>query len=427
VAIFLGDLANMWFLGLIGDEAVIAAVGYASSIVFFTISIGIGLSIAATALVAPALGAGRRVRARRLSVSVHLASAIVGLVLGIATWLAAPWMLTSLGASGRTHALADSYLDILLPSLPFLSVAMTSAAVLRSVGDARRAMNVTLVIAIVNVVLDPILIFGLGLGIKGAALASTAARLASMLVGLHGVVRVHDLMGRPKLRPFLGDVQAMLGIAAPAILTNVATPAANAYVTAAIAPSGDAAVAAWAIIGRVMPVAFGAVYALSGSIGPIIGQNHGARQYGRVRETVTRSLAVTAIYTATAWGLLALLAEPIAATFRATGDARDLVVLFCSWLAPLFLFMAALFIANAVFNTLGRPHYSTILNWLRATVGTVPFVDAGARFAGAAGVLTGNMLGGVLFGIAAVMVCYRLIDRFEAMRGAATPATVPPR
>lgn len=414
MAIFVGDLANMWFLSLLGDEAIIAAIGYASSILFFTISIGIGLSIAATSLVSPAIGAGHLVRARRLSVNVHLASGVASLVLGLGVWLAAPWMLTKLGAAGRAHVLADAYLDILLPSLPLLSVAMTSAAVLRSVGDARRAMNVTLIIAIVNVLLDPILIFGFGLGIQGAAIASTAARLAAFLVGLYGVVSVHGLMGRPRLRPFLGDVRAMLAIAAPAVLTNVATPAANAYVTAAIAPSGDAAVAAWAIIGRIMPVAFGAIYALSGTIGPIIGQNHGARHYDRVAEAIRQSLLVTLVFTLAAWLLLALFAGPLASAFRATGEARDLVVLFCRWLAPLFVFMGALFIANAVFNTLGKPHYSTVLNWLRATLGTVPFVDLGARLAGAKGVLAGNMLGGVLFGVVAVWLAFRVVRNLEA-------------
>ncbi len=409
MAIFAGDLANMWFLSRLGDEAIVAAIGYASSILFFTISIGIGLSIAATSLISPAVGAGQMVRARRLSVNVHLGAFVVSLVLGLVVWAAVPWLLRQLGASGRTHTLAASYLNILVPSLPILAVAMSSAAVLRSVGDARRAMNVTLIIAVVNTALDPIFIFMFGLGIEGAALASTIARFAALAVGLDGVIRVHGLMGRPKLRPFVGDIRAMLAIATPAVLTNIATPAANAYVTSAIAVSGDAAVAAWAIIGRIMPVAFGAIYALSGTIGPIIGQNFGARKHARVREAVWQSLLVTAAFTVLAWALLATFAEPLARTFKATGEAAELVILFCRWLAPLFVFMGALFIANAVFNTLGQAHYSTVLNWARATIGTVPFVELGAQLAGSKGVLAGNMAGGIVFGVVAVALCFRLL------------------
>jgi Na+-driven multidrug efflux pump len=291
---------------------------------------------------------------------------------------------------------------------------MTSAAALRSVGDPTRAMNVTLAIAVTNILLDPLLIFGLDLGITGAALASTVARLVSSLVGLYGVVRIHGLMGRPRWRPFLSDMTAIGAIAAPAILTNVATPVSNAYVTAAIAPHGDAAVAGWAVIGRITPVAFGAIYALSGSIGPILGQNWGAGRFDRMRSTFSQSLLVTALFTALAWLAMALFAEPLVDLFKAKDEAAELIRYFCRWLAPLFVFLGFLFVANAAFNTLGRPHYSTVLNWGRATLGTIPFVEAGSAIAGAHGVIAGNMLGGIVFGVVAIWLCYRMMDELAS-------------
>jgi putative MATE family efflux protein len=410
MAIFAGDLANILFLSRTGDDAVVAAIGYASSILFFSTSIGIGLSIATTALVAPAIGAGLRVRARRLSAHAHVLTFLVSAVLSIALWFAIEWILTKLGATGRAHALATTYLMILLPTLPMLALGMTSSSVLRSVGDARRAMHVTLVGAVVNTILDAILILYLGWGITGAAIASLIARIAVMGIGLYGVIGVHKLMGRPKLATLAADIPAFAAIAVPAVLTNVATPAGNAYVTAAIAAFGDGAVAGWAIIGRIIPVAFGAIYALSGTVGPILGQNYGARKPDRMREVFTLSLAVMAAFTAAAWIVMAVFADQLANAFNADGDARHLIVYFCRWLSPLFVFLGALFIANAAFNTLGRAKFSTLLNWGRATLGTVPFVIAGASQGGAPGVLAGNMLGGVLFGIAAVAVGYQLIN-----------------
>lgn len=411
MAIFAGDLANILFLSRTGDDAVVAAVGYASSILFFSTSIGIGLSIAAMALVAPAIGAGLRVRARRLSAHAHVLTFVVSAVLSIVLWFGIEWILTRLGATGRAHELATIYLTILLPTLPMLALGMTSSAVLRSVGDARRAMQVTLIGAVVNTVLDALFILYLGWGITGAAVASALARIAVMGIGLHGVIKVHDLMGRPKLATLNVDTPAFAAIAFPAVLTNVATPAGNAYVTFAIAAFGDGAVAGWAIIGRIIPVAFGAIYALSGTVGPILGQNYGARLPDRMREVFTLSLLVMAAFTAIAWLVLALSADSLANVFNATGDARQLIVYFCRWLSPLFVFLGALFISNAVFNTLGRAHYSAALNWARATIGTIPFVMAGASTAAAPGVLAGNMLGGVIFGILAVAVGYQLINR----------------
>ena len=413
MAIFAGDLANIYFLSRTGDEAVVAAVGYASSILFLSTSIGIGLSIAATSLVAPALGAGFRVRARRLSAHAHVLSFVVSAVLSLILWLLIPSLLAWLGATGRTHALASTYLAILLPTLPMLALGMTSAAVLRSVGDARRAMNITLAGAVVNTVLDLLLIVYFEWGILGAAIASVIARIAIMVIGLYGVMSVHRLMGRPKLATLNRDVAAFAAIAIPAVLTNIATPAGNAYVTAALAPFGDGAVAGWAIIGRIIPVAFGAIYALSGTVGPILGQNFGAGKTDRMRSVLTQSLAVMAVFTGVAWIALAFFADGLADMFRATGDARDLIVYFCRWLSPLFVFLGALFIANAAFNTLGKAHYSTLLNWARATIGTVPFVLAGAAQAGAKGALAGNMIGGVLFGLAAVVLAYRLISQCD--------------
>jgi putative MATE family efflux protein len=413
MAIFAGDLANIYFLSRTGDEAVVAAVGYASSILFLSTSIGIGLSIAATSLVAPALGAGFRVRARRLSAHAHVLTFVVSAVLSLILWLLIPSLLTWLGATGRSHVLASTYLAILLPTLPMLALGMTSAAVLRSVGDARRAMNITLAGAVVNTVLDLLLIVYFEWGILGAAIASAIARIAIMVIGLYGVMSVHRLMGRPKRATLNRDVAAFAAIAIPAVLTNIATPAGNAYVTAALAPFGDGAVAGWAIIGRIIPVAFGAIYALSGTVGPILGQNFGAGKTDRMRSVLTQSLAVMAVFTGVAWIALAFFADGLADMFRATGDARDLIVYFCRWLSPLFVFLGALFIANAAFNTLGKAHYSTLLNWARATIGTVPFVLAGAAQAGAKGALAGNMIGGVLFGLAAVVLAYRLISQCD--------------
>lgn len=410
MAIFLGDLANILFLGRLGDEAVVAAVGYAGSIQFLTISIGIGLAVAATSLVSPALGAGLRIRARRLSTSAHVWTAIVSALLAAVVWLSIGPLLGLFGAAGRTHALAQSYLEIVVPTLPLLATGMTSSAVLRSLGDARRAMYVTLWGAVVNTLLDPVLIFTAGLGIEGAAIASAVSRLAILGIGLYGVGTVHRMLARPSWSHAMRDLGPLSAVAVPAMMTSVATPVANAYVTMAMAAHGDSAVAGWAIIGRITPVAFGAIYALSGTVGPIVGQNYGAGRYDRMRKAFTLSLAVTAAFNLVAWIVLAVLAYPLAATFLAKGQAAELIVLFSRWLSPLFVFLGMMFVANAVFNTLGRPHYSTMLNWGRATVGTVPFVAYGGSHWGAHGVLVGNMVGGILFGIVSVLLCYRTMS-----------------
>ena len=414
MAIFSGDLINMLFLGRLGDTAILAAVGYAASLLFFSISIGIGLSIAAIAVVAPAVGAGRRLEARRLATSALVLTAVLTGLMAVLVWPFLPGLLTLIGASGRTHELALGYLRIVYPSFPLLALGMAASALLRAVGDASRAMHVTLSGACINVILDPIFIFALALGIDGAAWASLLARLIMAGVGIVPLVRVHDLLQRPALDDVTGDASRLFAVAGPAVLTNLATPAANAFVTAALASHGDAAVAAWSVYGRVNPVAFGAVFALTGSIGPIVGQNFGAGDFVRVRSTVTEAARATVIFTAVAWLGLALSPAVIVRAFGLDQEAAGLVYLFCWWLPPLFVFLGFLFIANAVFNTLRHPHYATLFNWGRATLGTLPFVIVGGWLAGASGVFVASLAGSIVFGAAALWTCYRLIDRLAA-------------
>lgn len=411
LAIFLGDLANVFFLKQLGDEAIVAAVGYGSSIIFLTISIGIGLAIAATALVSPAIGAGRMVQARRLVVHAHVLTFIVATILAFTVWLFITPMLELLGATGRTRDLAESYLTILVPGLPPLALGMTSSAMLRSVGDARRAMNVTLSGAITNIILDPIFIFVFEWGIEGAALASAISRITVLSVGLYGVIYVHGLMGRPRPKVFARDVATFGAIALPAMATNVATPFANAYVTASISTYGDGAVAGWTVIGRIMPVAFGTVYALSGCIGPIIGQNFGARDKERMRETLTTAYIVNFGFVIVAWLALMAFSEGIVQQFATGPEAASLIRTFCFWISPMFGLLGILFVSNAVFNTLQRPYISTALNWSRATLGTIPFVLLGGQWAQAEGVLAGSMVGGLIFGTLGAVLAYGLIAK----------------
>jgi Na+-driven multidrug efflux pump len=197
----------------------------------------------------------------------------------------------------------------------------------------------------------------------------------------------------------------------PAMLTQLATPFANAYVTRAVAPFGNEAVAAAAIIGRVIPVAFGIIFSLSGSVGPIIGQNYGARLHDRVRRTLTDGLIFATIYTLITSVLLFVFRHEIAELFRASGRTHELVLFFCSFIAASWAFAGAQFVASAAFNNLGHPNTSTVFNWAKATIGTIPFAIYGAEIAGPEGVMVGVAIGSIIFGVASVAWAYRIVAK----------------
>jgi len=145
-------------------------------------------------------------------------------------------------------------------------------------------------------------------------------------------------------------------------------------------------------------------------VGPILAQNLGAQRFDRVRQTLRASVGFMAAAVAIAWLLLALLQGPLTRAFSLEGEAALLLRAFCSWLAASFFFAGALFVANAAFNNLGRPLWSTGFNWARATLGTIPLAWWGAQY-GSVQVLAGQALGTVVFGTLALWVAFRLTSK----------------
>lgn len=411
IAIFAVDFLSLLYVSWLGDVNLTAGVGYATAVLFFSTSVNVGLMIAIGATVSRALGAGDLPRARQLAAAALVICLLASALVTLAAMLLLDPLLTILGARHEAYSVASRFLMIAMPSNLMLAIGMGFSGLLRAVGDARRAMMVTLLGGCLTAVIDPVMIFGFGLGTDGAAWATVLSRLIFLGLGFHGAIKTHDLVGHPGFEGLKAHAGTILAVALPAILTNIATPVANGFMTAIIAPYGDEAVAANAIITRLVPLAFGSLFALSGAVGPIFGQNLGAGAHERVRETLTASLKLSALLVAIAWAILVTGADGLGTLFKAQGESAGLLRFFCEVLAGTWLFNGGLFVANAAFNNLGAPLLATLFNWGRATAGTIPFAYAGAAMAGAKGALLGQALGSVCFGIAAVIWAYRLIAK----------------
>jgi len=409
VAVFAVDLINLFYISLLGEKAVTAAIGFAGVVSFFHTSICIGLMIGITASVSRAIGAGRLPDARRMATHSLLLTGGIAAVLGLGTVMFLHPLLTTLGASGEVSYLAQRYLTVTMPSLPLLAIGMASSALLRSLGDARRSMVVTLGAAAATALLDPLFIFGFNLGLDGAAVVSVISRCVLLSIGLHGVWRVHKLLTPLELHRLAADARALARVSGPAVLTNLATPVGAAFVTHSVAQFGASAVAGQVTIDRVTPVAFGLIYSLSGAVGPILSQNLGAKQYGRVREGLRASLWFMVVAVGAAWLLLGLMQGMLVRAFSLEGVSAGMVHVFCTWMAASFFFAGALFVANAAFNNLGKPLWSTGFNWARATLGTIPFAWWGAHY-GPIEVMAGQAFGTAIFGILALWSAFKLTD-----------------
>lgn len=408
---FFVDFLALWWVSQLRDEAMIAAVGIAATIQFAAMSIAIGMMIGAVALVSRAIGMGERARARRIATVGIVLMVAVQTVVAALLWTFRREVLVATGAEGEMLDLGARFLTITLPSMPVIATGIACSAILRAVGDAWRSMAVTMAAGAVAVVLDPVLIYLLGWGVTGAAVSIVLARSVMMALGLRFAIRSHDILAAPAREDIVTFFRPYLAIALPAIATQLSTPFGNWILTREIAAQGESAVAGWGVVMRLSILAFGGIFALSGSIGGIIGQNSGAGRPDRVAGAYRAALTFCAGYTLVVWALMAALSEPIVASFGLSADGAAVVRAFTRLAAGAFVFTGALFVANASFNNLGRPLRSTAANWFRDGVLMFPLGAALASALGAEGVVWANALANVIAGTVAAWLAWRYIRK----------------
>ncbi len=412
--VFLVDLANLFWISRLGDPQLVAAIGYAFAVQFFSISTGIGLMIAATVMVSTRIGKGQRQRAKReattaMVITVGFQALVAALIVGFRYPL-----LDLVGAEGETARLAARYLAMTVPSLVVMAVGLVGSAVLRAEGDGKRAMFVTLTSGTVSMVVDPVLILYLGLGLDGASYALILSRFILAGMALWFVIGTHDMMALPRWQTFKRVLKPFFVIALPAMLTQISTPFGNYLLTGVISGFGDDAVAAWAVVNRLTVVAFGGIFSLSGAIGGIYGQNFGAGQFDRLRQTFRDSLLFCAAYTLVAWALLSLSAGWMIGIFGLGPEGAAVYRAFAFYGSGAFVLVGALFVSNATFNSLGRPLRSTLCNWTRDGLLMLPAAWLGAAWFAAPGVVYAQTLAGGLTGVLAALWSWHFLKRLGA-------------
>lgn len=412
--VFLVDAANLVWLSQLGDARLVAAIGFAFAIQFFSVSSGVGLMIASTALVSRSIGAGNREQARRQAGSAVLISMLVqGAVAALVVYFRRD-LVALAGAEGETADLAARYLAMTVPSLVFMAVGLTCSGVLRAEGLGARAMYVTLLSGAVLMLLDPVLILWLGWGLDGAAIGLVLFRIALMALGVYFAVFQHGLVARPRMNDAMHFLRPYMAVALPAIATQLATPAGNYFLTIVMARFGDDAVAAWAVVGRLTVVAFGGIFALSGAVGGIFGQNFGAGQFERLRSTYRDAVIFCLCYTLATWAILLLATPVVINIFGLSGQGADVLWAFSTIGVGGFVFIGGLFVSNAAFNNLGKPTRSTLLNWIKDGALSWPAAALLSGYYGAPGVIYGQAAASALASALACLWGWYFVSHLNA-------------
>ena len=408
------SLIDTWFIGRVG-VAELAAFGFGYPILMIVTSVAIGLGAGTSSVVARAIGANDHRRARRLTTdSLLLSFLITAFVSAIGIATIGP-LFRLLGAPDDLMPLIRGFMTILYSGVPFIVVGMVGMASMRATGDTRLPSALMILASILNVILDPILIFGVGpvpaMGLNGAAMAALIAR-ASIFVGTLYLMRHRlDMVSFDKPDPveLRRSWRDILHVGIPAAGTNVIVPVGAAVITAMIARFGADAVAGFAVASRLESTMLVMYYALSAIIGPFVGQNYSAGNEKRILHSLWLCTAFCLASGLVIAAFLASMSGILPGLFSDSESVQSVTATFL-WLVPIsYGTYGMVMVMNASFNGLGHPMPGVYISLCRIVVLYVPLALIGMRLFGIAGIFAAYAIANVISGIGAYVWARRSV------------------
>ncbi|MBB3169469.1 MATE family efflux transporter [Simiduia aestuariiviva] len=358
------------FVAQLGHEP-LAAMSFTFPVVMVLTSIAIGLGAGTSSAVARAIGADNHHLAQRMATDAMTLTTIISVVMcGIGLATINP-LFTLLGAEPELLPLIHDYMWIWYFSAPCLMVPMVGLASLRAMGLARIQGTLMMAAALLNLILDPLLIFGLfglpRLELEGAALATLITRALSLVAVIYILHKQLRMLVNPfaSLHEVWVSWRAILHVGVPAMVNNIIIPLASGVVVYLVATYGTVAVAGLGIAMRIEPIALIVFYALSGVVGPFCGQNLGAEKYQRLDETLRVMTKFCMLFgvalAAVLWATGELLIRLFADTDAVVDVARSYLLIVPISYGAYGLVMSV----NAAFNGIGQPMPGVAISFLR--------------------------------------------------------------
>ena len=297
------NIVDAIYVGRISAEA-IAAVSLAFPIMFFIYAIGGGIGIGATSLIARFIGANEVEKADNVAEHALLVGAILGVIFTILGIILGRPLLALMGADSLLD-LSSNYLNIIFLGTLFTMIFMISNSIFRGEGDTKTPMKFMIIATIANIILDPIFIFLLNMGVKGAAIATVISNILGCASIITGFVKGKSSI---KIRPryFHFDFKILKNIfkiGIPSSLAQISMSVSAFVMMAIVATFGPHAIAAFGIVSRLDSVAVLPALGLMMAVIPIIGQNMGAKKFDRAEQTTYKTAWIAALFS----GLVGLL------------------------------------------------------------------------------------------------------------------------
>ena len=395
------NLVDTYFVGKLGQHE-LAAMAFTFPLVFFVTGTSMGLSIGVSSIVSRAIGSGNSERVQRLTTH----SLLLGVVIVCALLLGfSPVLNPVLRAMGATEEMIPLVRDYMMPwayGVGFMVIPMLGNSVIRATGDTMIPSMIMLMVGGLNVLLDPVLIFGFGnipaMGLAGAAWATVISYVVVFVVMMILLrVKYKLLIFRVgSVKDMMHSWKELLRIGIPAAFTNQLIPVANGVLTAMVAVYGEATVAAWGVSTRIESLMMSPFFALSTVMASFVGQNTGAGRHDRIEEALRFCGKFCMGGTLVIWFVCAMLSEGIASLFSTYTEVRFLVELHL-WIVPLtFGTFAWKLQYTASFNAQGHPFYSSAAFLARFFLLRIPLAWLGAKLDDMTGLYWGLALSNVI-------------------------------
>ncbi|WP_233267403.1 MATE family efflux transporter [Paraglaciecola sp. L3A3] len=370
-------LVDTFFIGMIGTQE-LAAISFTFPVTFTVISLNIGLGIGTSAVIGKFMGSGAHDKAKETATGALMLTFVLAISLAIVGVLSIESIFTLLGADQSLLPLIKDYMVVWYAAGLFLAMPMVGNSVLRASGDTKTPSYVMAVGGFVNVLLDPLLIFGWGpipaLGIQGAAIATLIAWAVGLFYILY-LLAIKRKLIEPRLlnwQQLKRSTGGILRIGIPAAGANMLTPVATGVVTALVAGYGNTAVAAWGVGGRLESIALIVVLSLSMSLPPFISQNFGANNLERVNQAYSLCLKFILAWQLIIFAIIAFIAPFLADIFTDDPVVAETIVIFLSIVPLGYGLQGVIILTNSSFNAVHLPMSALGLSIMRLFIFVVP-------------------------------------------------------
>jgi putative MATE family efflux protein len=408
------NVVDTWFVGQLGLRE-LAAMSFTFPVVMTLMSVAIGLSAGTSSVLARTAGEDDQAKMQRVATDSVILAILITLVLAAIGYLTIDPIFRLLGAPDDLLPLIREYMVPWYAGMIFLLAPMVTMAMLRATGEAGIAGRLLIAASLLNIVIDPLLIFGLAgfprLELAGAAYATIIAR-ATVLFSALWILRTKlNLLttARVSLAELKASWAGILHVGLPAAGTNIIIPVANGVIVALVATYGADAIAGLGIATRVEMFSLVIFFAMSGIIGPFVGQNLGAARRDRILLALKQSYIFCLILGAALAVIVGIAAKPVAGLFSEAPGAIEVAALYL-WIVPISYGAAGIvMLVNASFNGLGQPLPAMTISITRMVIVYIPLALLGRALFGIPGIFAAyavtNLLTGAGAAVWAWVVC----------------------